>query len=138
MGALFQRLQASLGVRDVPASIAFYADTLGFSVRAEMGDPVDFALLAKDAVTLALVKAEKPAVADFACCYVYVNDVEGVHADCERAGASVVAPLTRHPWGNHDFVIRDPDGHRIAIGQVEHQIRHDRPAVSTRTPPKSR
>jgi catechol 2,3-dioxygenase-like lactoylglutathione lyase family enzyme len=138
MGALFQRLQAALGVRDVPASIAFYADTLGFGVRAEMGDPVDFALLAKDAVTLALVKAEKPAVADFACCYIYVNDVEAMHADCVRAGATVVAPLTRHHWGNHDFVIRDPDGHRIAIGQVEQQAHHERPALSMRIPPKSR
>ena len=138
MGALFQRLQAALGVRDVPASIAFYADTLGFRVRAEMGEPVDFALLAKDAVTLALVKAAEPAVAAFACCYIYVNDVEAMHADCERAGATIVSPLTRHPWGNHDFVIRDPDGHRIAIGQVEQQSREERPAVSTRVPPKSR
>ena len=138
MGALFQRLQAALGVRDVPASIAFYADTLGFRVRAEMGEPVDFALLAKDAVTLSLVKSEKPAVADFACCYIYVNDVEAVHEECARSGATIVAPLTRHPWGNHDFVIRDPDGHRIAIGQVEHQVRRDRPAVSTRVPLKPR
>src|SRR5882724_4461075 len=115
MGALFQRLQAAIGVRDVSASIAFYAETLGFSVRAEMGEPVDFALLARDAVTLSLVKSVKPAVSEFACCYIYVNDVDAVHDDCERTGAPIVTPLTRHPWGNRDFVIRDPDGHRIAI-----------------------
>jgi hypothetical protein len=26
-------------------------------------------------------------------------------------------PLTTHPWPKRDFVIRDPDGHQIAIGQ---------------------
>lgn len=136
MGAVFTRLQAALGVRDVSASIAFYAGTLGFSVRAEMGDPVDFALLARDAVTLALVKASAPAVAEFACCYVYVNDVEAVHEECERAGAPISQGLTRHPWGNRDFVIRDPDGHRIAIGQVEPPRQHDQIVASTRRPPK--
>ncbi|HEX4339270.1 MAG TPA: VOC family protein [Polyangiaceae bacterium] len=136
MGALFQRLQAALGVRDVPASIAFYVQTLGFDVRAEMGEPVEFALLARDAVTLSLVKAKTPAVAEFACCYVYVNDVDAVLADCERTGASIVTPLTRHPWGNRDFVLRDPDGHRIAIGQAEAPAPYERAVSSSRRPPK--
>jgi catechol 2,3-dioxygenase-like lactoylglutathione lyase family enzyme len=136
MALVFTRLQAALGVRDVPKSIAFYAETLGFSVRAEMGDPVDFALLARDAVTLALVKASAPAVADFACCYLYVNDVVAAHEACERAAAPIAQGLTRHPWGNRDFVIRDPDGHRIAIGQVEAPLLHDQNVASTRRPPK--
>jgi predicted enzyme related to lactoylglutathione lyase len=135
MGALFQRLQASLGVRDVSASIAFYAEALGFSVRAEMGDPVNFALLARDAVTLSLVQTKLPAVADFACCYIYVNDVEDVHGRCEQSGAAIVSPLTRHPWGNRDFVLKDPDGHKIAIGQAAEQPIQDRPVMSTRNPP---
>ncbi len=134
--ALFQRLQAAIGVRDVARSIAFYAETLGFRVRAERGDPVDFALLERDAVALSLVKAKAPAVADFACCYVYVSDVDAVFGDCERAGATIATPLTRHPWGNKDFVLRDPDGHRIAIGHVEAHASHERPVLSTRSPPK--
>jgi predicted enzyme related to lactoylglutathione lyase len=138
MGALFQRLQAAIGVRDVPASIAFYAETLGFSVRAEMGDPVNFALLARDAVTLSLVQSATPSVAEFACCYIYVNDVDDVHGQCQRTGTSIVSPLTRHPWGNRDFVIKDPDGHRIAIGQADSHPAHDRPVSSTRRPPKNR
>jgi catechol 2,3-dioxygenase-like lactoylglutathione lyase family enzyme len=136
MGALFQRLQAALGVRDVPASIAFYAETLGFDVRAEMGDPVDFALLGRDAVTLSLVRATTPAVATFACCYIYVNDVDSVLAGCERTGASIATPLTRHPWGNRDFVLRDPDGHLISIGQAEAHAPIERPVSSSRRPPK--
>jgi len=136
MGAFFQRLQAAIGVRDVPASMAFYAETLGFDVHAEMGEPVDFALLGRDAVTLSLVKAARPAVADFACCYVFVDDVEAVFRDCQRAGAAIVQPVTRHPWGTRDFVLRDPDGHRIAVGQMESPREHERAVSSTRRPPK--
>ena len=137
MGAVFQRLQAAIGVRDVPASIAFYADALGFDVRAEMGEPAEFALLGRDAVTLSLVKAVQPAIADFACCYLYVSDVEAVLRDCERTGAPIVQPLTRHPWGNRDFVVRDPDGHRIAIGQVESPPEPERAVSSLRSPPRA-
>jgi catechol 2,3-dioxygenase-like lactoylglutathione lyase family enzyme len=114
--ATFQRLQAALGVRDVLASAAFYA-RLGFQVLASMGEPVSFALLGRDAVTVSLVLAERPAVADFACMYVYVDDVDAVHAECVAGEVSVVVALTDHPWGTRDFVVRDPDGHRIAIGQ---------------------
>jgi catechol 2,3-dioxygenase-like lactoylglutathione lyase family enzyme len=137
MGAHFQRLQVALGVRDVAASIAFYADALGFDVRAEIGNPPEFALLGRDSVTVSLVKAERPAVADFACCYLYVDDVEAVLSECERTGATIVNPLTRHPWGNRDFVLRDPDGHRVAIGQVEAPPQDERAVSSLRSPPRA-
>jgi catechol 2,3-dioxygenase-like lactoylglutathione lyase family enzyme len=102
-----------------------------------MGDPVDFALLAKDAVTLSLVKTESPPSRTLPVA-VYVNGVAAVRRRLQARRRAYHRAAHAHPWGNHDFVIRDPDGHRIAIGQVEHQVRHDRPAVSTRTPPKSR
>jgi catechol 2,3-dioxygenase-like lactoylglutathione lyase family enzyme len=137
MGAHFQRLQVALGVRDVAASIAFYADALGLDVRAEIGNPPEFALLGRDSVTVSLVKAECPAVADFACCYLYVDDVEAVLSECERTGATIVNPLTRHPWGNRDFVLRDPDGHRVAIGQVEAPPQDERAVSSLRSPPRA-
>jgi catechol 2,3-dioxygenase-like lactoylglutathione lyase family enzyme len=124
MAAAFLRLQVALGVTDVVRSAAFYAGNLGFALKAQMGatgaagEPPTFALLARDTVTLSLVATEIPAVADFACCYIYVDDVDAVHDACVQSRTPIVNPLTRHPWGNRDFVIRDPDGHRLAIGQT--------------------
>jgi catechol 2,3-dioxygenase-like lactoylglutathione lyase family enzyme len=111
---VFQRLQVALGVRHVERSVAFYK-RLGFEVLSTMGD--EFALLGRDGVTLALVLASTPAVAGFAGCYLYVSDVEAVHRACESDGVPITSALTTHPWGNRDFVIRDPDGHLIAIGE---------------------
>jgi len=112
----FQRLQVALGVRDVGRSVAFYERHLGFRLISAMGD--DFALLGRDAVTVALVLTTTPAVAAFAGCYVYVSDVEAAHEACLRGGVTLVSPLTTHPWGNRDFVVRDPDGHQIALGEA--------------------
>ena len=112
---VFQRLQIALGVRDVARSVAFYGQHLGFEVLSTIGD--DFALLGRDDVTIALVLAATPAVAGFATCYVYVSDVDAVHRACERDNVTITNALTTHPWGNRDFVIRDPDGHQIAIGE---------------------
>jgi catechol 2,3-dioxygenase-like lactoylglutathione lyase family enzyme len=111
----FQRLQVALGVRHVERSAAFYKRHLGFEVLSTMGD--DFALLGRDNVTVALVLASMPAVASFAGCYLYVSDVEALHRACERDNVMITSALTTHPWGTRDFVIRDPDGHQIAIGE---------------------
>jgi len=102
-------------VRDVERSVAFYRRHLAFEVLSTMGD--DFALLGRDNVTVALVLASTPAVASFAGCYLYVSDVEAVHSACERDNVTMTSALTTHPWGTRDFVIRDPDGHQIAIGE---------------------
>lgn len=113
---VFQRLQVALGVRDIGRSVAFYRRHLGFEVLSAMGD--DFALLGRNQVTLALVLAETPAVAGFASCYLYVSDVEAAHRACRDEGVTITSPLTTHPWGNRDFVLRDPDGHQIALGEA--------------------
>ena len=112
---MFQRLQVALGVRDVERSVAFYRRHLGFEVLSTMGD--EFALLGRDKVTVALVLASTPAVAAFAGCYLYVSDVEALHSACVADNVTITSPLTAHPWGTRDFVIRDPDGHQIALGQ---------------------
>jgi predicted enzyme related to lactoylglutathione lyase len=116
----FLKARATLGVRDAPASIAFYAAALGFDVAVTMGEPPNFALLTAGttgAVGLGIVQVDEPAVADFAC-YFDVDGVKELHQRCVDAGARITNPLTRQPWGNYDFVVADPDGHQLAFGEI--------------------
>jgi uncharacterized glyoxalase superfamily protein PhnB len=46
-----------------------------------------------------------------------VTDVDDLYDHCQRQGATVVMPLTDHPWGLRDFVIEIPGGHRLALGE---------------------
>lgn len=106
-------MRPNLPVRDVPTAIAFYRDTLGFEVKAEFPDG-SFALLESGGAELALVRHESPQSQG---AYLYVTGVEELLARCISAGHTITSPLTTQPWGLRDFVVLDPDGHAIAIGE---------------------
>ena len=104
----------NLSVTDIEASLAFDRDVLGFQATAVMGEPPNFALLHRDGAELALVQQDGATPSG---CYIYVTGVEQVHEQCVAGGAKVTYPLTMEPWGLLNFVVEDPDGHRIAIGE---------------------
>ncbi len=115
-GSIFN-MRCNLEVRDVAASIGFYANALGLQPRTTMGEPPTFALLANGGGSLGLAASEAPAVAKIVACYVEVPDVEAAFEQCTAAGATIVTPLTTRPWRMRDFVFQDLDGHQIAVGE---------------------
>jgi catechol 2,3-dioxygenase-like lactoylglutathione lyase family enzyme len=123
MSQLVVGIRANLEVRDVPQSIDFYRGALALEPVTTMGEPPVFALLAAtptgpgDSPSLGLSASPAPAVAAIVACYVDVADVAAVFDRCRAARVEVTMELTTHPWGMRDFVIRDPDGHQLAIGQ---------------------
>lgn len=115
-------IRANLEVRDVPASIEFYRRALALEPVTTIGEPPSFAILeagssSGGAASLGICEAANPAVAGIVACYVDVTDVDEAFRRCRDAGAEVTMELTTHPWLMRDFVIRDPDGHQVAIGQ---------------------
>ena len=105
-------------MRDFEASVAFYRDVLGFETKAMMGEPPNFALLTAGGGEIALNLHDDPQVNG---CYIYVTGVEALHDRCVGQGATITYPLTLEPWGLLNFVISDPDGHQIAIGEQKEQ-----------------
>ncbi len=97
------------------ASLPFYTDVLGFTVEVTMGEPASFAILVSGDASLALASTVDPAVAGIASVYLEVDDVDAAHARASAAGCEPTEPVD-HPWGLRDFVVRDPDGHLLAIG----------------------
>jgi uncharacterized glyoxalase superfamily protein PhnB len=103
----------NLLVEDVASSIEFYRDVIGFEVRNVTEDGA-FALLGRGLAEVALIRTESPPEGQ---AYLYVRGVDALHERCKKADAEMIRPLTDHPWGLRDFVIRDPDGHLIGIGE---------------------
>ncbi len=102
-------------VRDIEATAAFYRDLLGFDIVATMGEPkLFFGLVVREGAEIALVQNDDPQPVG---CYVYVTGVDALHDRLAASGATITNPLATQPWGNRDFVIADPDGHQIAIGE---------------------
>lgn len=115
---IHRRARPTLGVRDVVASAAFYKEALHFDVDVIQDEPAAFALLSNGAAKLALTESVAPPVADFASVYIETTDVRAVYERCRDRDVEIAVDIEAHPWGTIDFVVVDPDGHRIAVGEV--------------------
>jgi hypothetical protein len=107
----------NLEVRDVAAALRWF-EPFGIVALTTMGDPPEFALVGHDdQVLFALVAAGAPAVPAIASCYIEVKGIEELHDLVQRLGIELSNPLTTHPWGMTDLVVRGPDGHQLTFGE---------------------
>ena len=115
----FHRSAAVLQVRDVVASRKFYLEELGFEQGSLFGEPPVFCIVGRDTVTLFLDKARDGTVPvnQYWAAYIYVNDVDALHAGYVARGLDIPRAPEDMPYGCRDFDVRDPDGHLIAFGQ---------------------
>lgn len=75
-------------VADCGSSLAFYVDRLGFHVHFQMGDPVSYSIVERDAVSIHLMPtrgdgAEAPGRSSI---YVFTGDVDALHDELRAAG----------------------------------------------------
>jgi catechol 2,3-dioxygenase-like lactoylglutathione lyase family enzyme len=110
-----------LAVRDLQESTRFYVDVLGF--RRDFGDGSDgWSFLSRDAFKLMLGECpdEKPAseLGDHSyVAYLIVEGVDQLYQEMSARGAPVISEPADEPWGQREFGIRTPDGHRIRFGE---------------------
>jgi len=105
-------------VGDVAASLGFYLGRLGFPEHFRLGDPPSYAIVERDAVSLHLMPAsEAPETRGRSSIYVFVADVDRLHAELQALGCPIEAPPTDFFYGMREMSVRDPDGNRITFGQ---------------------
>jgi catechol 2,3-dioxygenase-like lactoylglutathione lyase family enzyme len=117
-----------LPVFDMPRSIHFYRDLLGFEVvqTSPPGDDCDWALLRLHGIELMLNTAYerdvRPAAADpgrhaahaDTSLYFGCPDVDGAHALLRGQGLDLRAPVIA-PYGMKQLVLSDPDGYTLCF-----------------------
>ncbi|MDJ1156952.1 glyoxalase superfamily protein [Chelatococcus sp. SYSU_G07232] len=113
----FGRIAATLPVRDMDRAQTFYVNVLGFRKVFENGNPVGFAILKKDEAELHLTLQRDHASAPFNVAHLMVDDVDALHALCQREGLRIVKGIRDKDYGLRAFVLEDPDGNRIDVGQ---------------------
>ncbi len=113
-------------VTDVPRSIAFYCDKLGFETTFVQPDSDPFfAILLRDGAQL-FIKAERgvtpvpnshrhPHLRLDA--FLYAPDPDALAADFLAHGATFSSPLQDTPDGLRGFEITDPDGYVLFFGR---------------------
>ena len=120
---------ALLQVFDMPTSVRFYCDVLGFEIvqtTPREGDQFDWGLLRLNETEVMLNTAyeqdERPASPDPAriaahrdtCLYFGCPDVDGAYRYLLAHGIDVEEPQIA-PWGSKQLYLRDPDGYQLCF-----------------------
>lgn len=121
-----------LGVRRVRQAAEYYRDVLGFSLDPDDGvfqpspDEPDgaYAIVKRPGVWIhfQIRRGELPERQRSAFerdVYIYVDDVDSLHADLQRRGAMIQSPPRMAPYGIREMVVEDLNGYRLAFGEIQ-------------------
>jgi Glyoxalase/Bleomycin resistance protein/Dioxygenase superfamily len=107
-----KRIVPIFPVHDVTVSLEHYR-RLGFSTRAYDQGGYGYAVL--DGAEIHLGEIATNAATTPASAYLFVEDADQLAQTWASTGAVVGTPEDT-PWGQHEGVIRDPDGNMIRFG----------------------
>ena len=93
--------------------MAHYPDVLGFRVNYQQHN---IAVMDRDAVRLLLI-AKTERHQGMGSCYVYVYNVDALHAELVGKGAGVQDEPVSRPWGLREFRVLDLEANQITFGQ---------------------
>ena len=106
---------------DFERSLAFYRDTLGWSVTRSWGGDGEArgAILSGGGVKVVVVDGGKPAngASDGPRVFLDIHDIDARFKTIPE-GDHVVTPPGPTKWGTRWFVLKDPDGNQIAFEEV--------------------
>ena len=112
------RLAPCIPVSDMARAVAFYESVFGMSKTFENGDPVGFVILKGDDAELHLTLVRDHVGKPYNLMHLIVEGADELYRRCEAAdGARIIKRLRDAPWGMRTFVVADPDGNRIDVGQ---------------------
>jgi uncharacterized glyoxalase superfamily protein PhnB len=122
---------------DPDAALAFYRDTLGFEVRADVGyngmrwitvgppgQPGTSIVLYPPGASPGVTEDERRTIAEmmakgtFATLLLAAKDLDGTFEKLQARGAEIVQEPIDQPYGVRDCAFRDPAGNQVRINQV--------------------
>jgi uncharacterized glyoxalase superfamily protein PhnB len=121
-----------LGVANVRQAAEYYRDVLGFSL-----DPVEgvsqprgdepggvYATVKRSGVWIHFqirrgeLPQRKSREAHEGDVYLYVDNVDGLHAELLQRGATVLQPPRLAPYGIREIMVEDLNGFRLTFGEI--------------------
>ena len=107
---------------DIPATLAYYNDKLGFECLGTWQDPPVYGIVARDEHAIHFRCAAPPTANpnryrdELLDAYVFVEDADALYAEYSAKGVEFVRRLANMPWRSREFVVRDCDGRLLAFG----------------------
>jgi uncharacterized glyoxalase superfamily protein PhnB len=107
---------------DIPATLAYYKDRLGFECLGTWQDPPVYAIVVRDQHAIHFRCAEPPTAHpdkyedELLDAYLSVEDAEGLYAEYASRGVEFTRGLVDTPWHSREFAVKDCDGRLLAFG----------------------
>ncbi|HEU0118899.1 MAG TPA: VOC family protein [Bryobacteraceae bacterium] len=123
---MVRRIAPQFFTTDIPATLAYYQDVLGFECQGTWQDPPVYAIVTRDQHAIHFRRAEPPTpnpekyAEELLDAYLFVDDVDTLHAELSAKNVTIARELDNTPWNMREFVVRDCDGRLLAFGgQIE-------------------
>ena len=107
---------------DIPATLAYYRDKLGFECLGTWQDPPVYAIVARNQHAIHFRCAPPPTANpdkyedELLDAYVFVADADALYAEFAARNVEFTRGLANMPWHSREFVVRDCDGRLLAFG----------------------
>ncbi len=115
---IYGRAAPGIFVRDLETALAFYVGVLGMTKTFENGSPVGFVIVESGAAELHLALVPDHQASTTNVAHLIVDDATALYDHVTAAGVRIVKGLKDQDYGLRAFVMADPDGNRIDVGQA--------------------
>jgi catechol 2,3-dioxygenase-like lactoylglutathione lyase family enzyme len=113
-------------VDDVNRALGYYRDRLGFDVSNYERIPEHYGYATRDNCSVHLARWEgvpprpnsEAVPPDMFDVYVYVEDVDALHAELVERGAEILQAPADQGYGLREIRVRDPHGYVLAFGKL--------------------
>jgi hypothetical protein len=122
VSAMIRQIAPQFFATDLPATLSYYTDKLGFACLGTWHDPPVYAIVARDQHSIHFRCAEPPApnpakyADELLDAYLFVEDADALYAEFAARGVEFSRTLGDMPWHSREFVVKDCDGRLLAFG----------------------
>ncbi|WP_151081688.1 bleomycin resistance protein [Nocardioides cynanchi] len=111
------RAAPTVPTRDLTAALGFYVGVLGMAETFRNGDPVGFVIVERDDAEIHLTLQPGHRATTANVLHLMVDDADALHERVTAAGVRIVKGIRDADYAMRTFVMADPDGNRIDVGQ---------------------
>lgn len=119
---MIRQIAPAFFTTDIPRTVAWYREKLGFECRGTWQDPPVYAIVARDEQAIHFRCAVPPTanpekyVEELLDAYLSVEDAGALYAEFAAKGVEFTRELDDTPWNTREFVVKDCDGRLLAFG----------------------
>lgn len=110
----FEEAVPILNVKDLPASMDYYVQKLGFKKEWDWGEPPTFGCVRRGKVEIFLCQGCQGQPGTWIS--IFMDDVDALYEEYRKSGAIILEEPKNYPWEVREMQVEDLDGHHFRMG----------------------